>query len=115
MQTFKILLMPIDRGYRALVGDTIVDSFVLNGFGRRIEESLRTNVGEEFDTEWVASRDLRHLLPECSMCNGSEHIPAANTCAAETLRIEGKLSFKEGTQECPVCRGTGLELRACWS
>lgn len=117
MRHFQILLVPLEDGFRALIGGTPVDAYTLDGFGARIEAALRQNTGGEIDVEYALSSDLKPKFQVCPLCRGAEKVEIPGTVAGQTLPdVFGSIDFsKAATHTCPRCKGLGVEIPGFWA
>jgi uncharacterized protein with PIN domain len=109
--------MPLDDGFRAVIGGRPVDAYTLDGFGVRIEEALRRNSGDEIEAEYALSQELKPKFARCSVCGGNERVEVLGTVAAQIVRDEfGSIDFtKRATTTCPRCKGLGVEIPRFWT
>jgi hypothetical protein len=116
MKELRVLLMPMDSGYRALVGALFLDTDSLIGFGTRVEKLLRGRFeNEEPDVAWALSRDLKPTLPACSTCNGTEKVEVKGISAQCPADVFSKIDWtKRAEGTCPMCKGLGANVAQFW-
>lgn len=118
MKDVTILLMPLEDGYRAVVGGLCLDTTSLIGFGTRLESLLQRRLGsDELGVEYALSRDLKPMLPVCPTCKGSEEIELAGSHAAHWVADEfTQIDFtKRAKGTCPTCKGLGAQIAGFWA
>jgi hypothetical protein len=116
MKELRVLLMPVDGGYRALVGSLFWDTDSLIGFGSHIEKLLKARFdSEELDVEWTLSRDLKSTLLVCSTCNGTENVEVEGIAPQYLTDEFSAIDWtKRARGTCPTCKGLGAAIAQFW-
>lgn len=116
MSEITVLVMPLDDGFRALIGGSLLDSYTFDGFGSTIESALRQNLGNDIEVEYVLSPEIRAQLAACTGCKGAGEVEIPGTVAAQILANEFSMIdySKRATDTCPRCKGSRAEMPHFW-